>query len=112
MLEGRLALGQECGVADAEILGIEAIETLVDFPFGQWRRVLQARLEAFGLTLSEGLAALADGNAAAEVGTTVRAGRTLRVTLGNHAWDHVGAEAVTAQHGVQLPPAVDPRAYL
>lgn len=40
-----------------------------------------ARLEAFGLTLSEGLAALAEGNTASEVGNTVRAGRTLRVQL-------------------------------
>ncbi|WP_420466251.1 efflux RND transporter permease subunit [Panacagrimonas sp.] len=40
-----------------------------------------ARLEAFGLTLSEGLAALAAGNTAAEVGDTVHAGRTLRVQL-------------------------------
>lgn len=40
-----------------------------------------ARLEAFGLTLGEGLAALAAGNAAAEVGDTVRDGRELRVQL-------------------------------
>ncbi len=40
-----------------------------------------ARLEAFGLTLSEGLDALAAGNTAAEVGNTVRAGRSLRVQL-------------------------------
>lgn len=40
-----------------------------------------ARLEAFGLTLSEGLAALAAGNAAAEVGDTVRDHHVLRVQL-------------------------------
>lgn len=40
-----------------------------------------ARLEAFGLTLNEGLAALAAGNTAAEVGDTVHDGQSLRVQL-------------------------------
>ena len=40
-----------------------------------------ARLEAFGLTLSEGMAALAAGNVAAEIGETMQGHRTLRVQL-------------------------------
>lgn len=40
-----------------------------------------ARLEAFGLTLSEGMAALAAGNASAELGDSVLDGRMLRVQL-------------------------------
>ncbi|MDE1011713.1 MAG: efflux RND transporter permease subunit, partial [Paraburkholderia fungorum] len=40
-----------------------------------------ARLEAFGLTQSEGLAALAAGNASAELGATMLDGRMLRVQL-------------------------------